>query len=627
MAVGSLSLAVLGLVREKAEDESWTVLYYAMADTNLEPDMMADVGEMGEVGSQDGLDIVALVDRSPDYTDESVLGLGDWVGAKVLEVGERDAEVTEDLGVVNTGDPAVLEKFVTDGLRDHPADHYALVFSDHGASWPGLGPDDSAQDTLTLPELTQAVGQGLAANGVDQLDLIGFDACLMGTYEVADKVAPLAQRMLASEELEPGHGWDYTSLDVLAEDEPASADRLGKELVNGFRSQAKAEETDSSITLSLVNLDKMDELQAAVGDLSTALAANVGEIAPHVARDRAKTLTFARMPDPHANPHMADLGDLVEDIDGGVADVEEKAEVVQQRLDDVVVREIEGDTMTGATGLSIYFPPYAEFYRPEYVEAAGASDWSRFLDIYYATGAAVSVPPKFTNADGAPEIDADAEGVLFSGTLDPSSEKNFAEAFVDIGVVEDDGSITNVAEVKASPERGDDDEDNEVAGEFDYTVLTLSDGTASTPAFLQVGEEMGTGTLSIPLGYYEPGQAGVGEPATVQVRLPFDPESGEVGEPSYFVYDEDAETFGEFNADPDGAIVAVLPNIAADGTTTWVPQDETLRADLDAVEADFERLETGTDLELKLSVKDFAGNDTTISGRTTVPEPDSDSDD
>ncbi len=34
----------------------------------------------------------------------------------------------------------------------------------------------------------------------------------MATYEVASAVAPFAERMLASEESEPGIGWDYTSL-------------------------------------------------------------------------------------------------------------------------------------------------------------------------------------------------------------------------------------------------------------------------------------------------------------------------------------------------------------------------------------------------------------------------------
>jgi hypothetical protein len=45
-----------------------------------------------------------------------------------------------------------------------------------------------------------------------KLDIIGFDACLMAMYEVGSTLAPYAHYLLASELLEPGHGWDYASL-------------------------------------------------------------------------------------------------------------------------------------------------------------------------------------------------------------------------------------------------------------------------------------------------------------------------------------------------------------------------------------------------------------------------------
>ena len=43
-----------------------------------------------------------------------------------------------------------------------------------------------------------------------KLDLLGFDTCLMSAYEVALQLAPYAEKLLASEETEPGHGWQYT---------------------------------------------------------------------------------------------------------------------------------------------------------------------------------------------------------------------------------------------------------------------------------------------------------------------------------------------------------------------------------------------------------------------------------
>lgn len=48
-----------------------------------------------------------------------------------------------------------------------------------------------------------------------RLSLLGFDACLMGSYDVLEALAPLTHFFLASEENEPGHGWNYKQADIL----------------------------------------------------------------------------------------------------------------------------------------------------------------------------------------------------------------------------------------------------------------------------------------------------------------------------------------------------------------------------------------------------------------------------
>src|SRR3546814_6103863 len=191
-----------------------------------------------------------MVDRAADYSAAPLLGIDDWVGAKVLESGAGEAAEVADMGDVNTGDPQVLADFSTQGIADYPAANYALVISDHGASWPGVGGDESTEhDSLTLDEIESAIAGGLEASGVEKLDLLGFDACLMATYEVASVLAPHADRMLASQELEPGHGWNYASLQVIADDPSIGVDPLGSELIDGFEAQATEQATGDSITI------------------------------------------------------------------------------------------------------------------------------------------------------------------------------------------------------------------------------------------------------------------------------------------------------------------------------------------------------------------------------------------
>ena len=43
----------------------------------------------------------------------------------------------------------------------------------------------------------------------DQFEFVGFDACLMGTVETAGLMASYARYMVASQETEPGCGWEY----------------------------------------------------------------------------------------------------------------------------------------------------------------------------------------------------------------------------------------------------------------------------------------------------------------------------------------------------------------------------------------------------------------------------------
>lgn len=121
----------------------------------------------------------------------------------------------------------MLADFLARGIEEYPAERYALILTDHGGGWPGVGPDESAgHDILDLQEIHDGIAAGLEAAGLDKLDLLGFDACLMATYETASAMAPLADRMLASQELEPGHGWDYRVLSNVAENPGITVDEV-----------------------------------------------------------------------------------------------------------------------------------------------------------------------------------------------------------------------------------------------------------------------------------------------------------------------------------------------------------------------------------------------------------------
>ncbi|MCM3516948.1 clostripain-related cysteine peptidase [Nocardioides sp. P86] len=604
------------------EGDGWTVLHYSMADTDLEPFMVGDLNELGAVGSNDNLQVRELMDRSPDYGADPALDQGDWVGARVLDLGPAGtSELVEDLGDVDSADPATLADFVAEGIEAHRAGHYALVISDHGASWPGVGPDDGTGEVLDLADLTRGISEGLERAGVDKLDLLGFDACLMASYEVASAVAPLADRLVASQELEPGHGWDYGALRLLAEDPDATADQLGAALLDGFVAQAEAEGTADGITLGLVDLTRMDEVDAAMAAFSGALAERAVAVAPVVGRAGAETLGFARSPDEAEDSHMKDLGLLATTIGVEALDVSDEADALVRAIGDAVVSEVDGAATRGATGLSIYFPPTAELADGAYLDVASAEPWADFLTAYYDAGAQIPAEEtaQFTDLADGPLVELEDGGVYVTAEYDELGQANLTDATISYAVVEPDGSLTYLGEESAAI---DPDGAPVASGFYDLTTLEISDGIDTARAYvsLLVEEDADVVSLDVPMAYYAPGDVDGETYQDVLLSIEIDVDSGDIVAETYYAYDPATEGYGELNAEPDGLIVPEVYTLLNDGSERWTPtSDVGLYADLEALTYDLVPLESGTRLQLDLTVYDYGDNASTISGFTQVP--------
>jgi hypothetical protein len=614
LTVASCGAPTAGSVDAVRSPGSWTVLTYSIADTNLEPFMMTDLEELGEIGSQEDLNLVALVDRSEDYSDEPVLGLDNWDGGKLIEIGEGEATVLEELGDINTGDPDLLAEFIAAGIELYPADHYALVISDHGASWPGVGADGSFDnDTLSLAEIDAGISAGLAAGGVEKLDLLGFDACLMATYEVASELADVSNRLVASQELEPGHGWDYRSFGLLADDPAATVDALGSAIIDGFKAQADLEGTSVDITLSLVDLTQMDAVGDALAEFTQVLIDRAEGIGPTVGRTLAETLGFGNSPDPDQDTHMADLAIFTSEIGVNLLFASDAADEVTRAINDAVLDRVEGQATQGATGLSIYFPPQLEYFDEDYRELEHVGGWMDFLDTYYGEGDDIADDPVL--ADGA-EITFGEDGVTIIGSFDDVTADNLSYAYIRYGVIEGDGSVTFLGEEDAELS---DDGSGTATGTYDLSYLTLSDGIDTVTAYLSLygDRDDDVVTADVPLAYYSPDGEEAGD---LVLSSTIDTATGETLSATYYVFDEETGTYGEFTPEPDWIIVPVVLNVLEDGTEEWLlTSDVGLFADLEVLSYDLGALPSGTQLYLELIVVDFGGGWDSVHGIVTVP--------
>jgi hypothetical protein len=194
-----------------------------------------------------------------------------------------------------------------------------------------------------------------------KLDVIVFDACLMAMVETAYAVRNVGRVMVASEEEEPGSGWDYGSwLQNVASHPDMNAQALGKELVQSY---ANRYDKDPDVTLSAVDLGAMDALASTVSALSDRLMAKIVPRLQDVKKARSACVPYRP-----GDLHGIDLGHFCDQLLKSTQDTElqNAAREVRKVLDKMVIANHAGKGRVGdpfgSTGLAIYFPASGLLY-------------------------------------------------------------------------------------------------------------------------------------------------------------------------------------------------------------------------------------------------------------------------
>ncbi|MBQ0078606.1 MAG: hypothetical protein KBS66_01770, partial [Eubacterium sp.] len=125
-----------------------------------------------------------------------------------------------------------LSKFLSWGMKNYRSDRNGVILWNHGGgSLVGFGADEYHPDNMLS---IAGIRKGFKNSGA-HFDFVGFDACMMGTIETAYALHDYADYMIASEETEPGTGWDYRNwLAELSADPGMSMKDLSKLIINDF---------------------------------------------------------------------------------------------------------------------------------------------------------------------------------------------------------------------------------------------------------------------------------------------------------------------------------------------------------------------------------------------------------
>jgi hypothetical protein len=578
---------------------SWTFLVYMVADNDLEPFGVEDLIEMSSVGSTDSFNIVVQADRSVQHSDAQVPGLGDWTSTKRLVVRAGEVEEVEDLGELNMGESSSLADFIEWGVTSYPADRYALVFWDHGAGWTGFGGDESTPngDSMNLAEIDAGMEQGMTAANLDQFSLIGFDACLMATYEVAYLMSAYGEYLLASEELEPGHGWNYERLATIANDPSTGPVEVGTSLMDGFMEFAQQSNTSQNLTLSLVDLYGLEKLALALDDLAEIMDTDLNAEVANIAKQRYGVTRFGDVPDPSRSSHMVDLGDFVWLLAEGDASFESAREKIEAGLDEALVAQVTGPMREYATGLSIYFPELSDYYQDGYDDTLGVPSWRDFLASYYelANSGEMTVP-LFANANQEAEVEAGDSAITLTGTIDDGVEF-VSSAVISYGIYDEASDDILLLGRQPAAVSGD-----TVTGSWDYSHLAVNQGGSASLVYTDV-EMISDSAISVTIPFWYRDTDGQ-EDYAFQVYI-ID-ESGNVLQS--VLYSISAAGVGQLQPKPGSAMVPIGQVIDAQGAIAWAPLSEDTFDPSSPFAFSSEYVDLGATLYAEIGVTDFAGN-------------------
>ena len=288
--------------------------------------------------------------------------------------------------------PDNLTAFINYSYDNYPADYYDLILWDHGGG-PifGYGIDENSLSgtPMKMTSLADALSNTSLITSGKKFDFIGFDACLMGSMEVAKILSNYSNYMIASEEVEPGDGWDYSFLNNLSENSKIqTSEELAKSVIDQYISSYDDYPYEVDLSLSLVDLKTIDTLIDSVDSLfSTVKEEITSQTFSQYSRIMTRDKVYGYSGRDSESYDLVDLMDLSQSLENTHGDEVSK---IKQNLKNTV--KYSRSNMDNTNGLSVYFLNYnkqaAEQMLTRYKDVAFSEKYYDFLTKYknFVTG-------------------------------------------------------------------------------------------------------------------------------------------------------------------------------------------------------------------------------------------------
>jgi len=337
----------------------WTVLIYQGGDNTLESSLAADRKEMMAATMSSKVAVVVQIDDSS-------------YGMRRLQIKNGQEYPIMGLGSGNSADADRFSDFIGWGMRVFPARRYAVIAASHGLGWRtqsasrGIISDDNAGLTMNLSNLNKAFAEAMTLPGSysRKMDLIGFDACYMGSLEVAYQLRKYGNYMVFSQAFEPADGWPYDLIlnELSINSSVHDGESWGKCICTNYRDSYEKEAPGIlSGTLSLINLCEIESFGSVFAGWAKMLYENSSTTSSVLStiRDSKKTSeTSAYVSDEYA----------LQAFD--IADYRDLSILVKSVGKSFPKSSLSSDEILSSWHRIV---PYAVQFGPRYTEAAGLS--------------------------------------------------------------------------------------------------------------------------------------------------------------------------------------------------------------------------------------------------------------
>ncbi|MGB9741487.1 MAG: clostripain-related cysteine peptidase [Candidatus Bathyarchaeia archaeon] len=379
IAIFAVTHAPLALA-SRGFKNSWTFMVYLDADNNLDSYGLLNLQQMSiGLSPEADVNVVVLMDRlaQPAY---------------VYKVTHNNIQIVLSLGEVDMGSTETLAWFVEYAMENYASKYYLLDMWDHGGGYRGVCWDESSGKHLSPHDIETALAT--AEKKVSRkIDIVGFDACLMGMIEVCYELKDVANIVIGSEMLIPGYGWPYENLmQYLSANPNVDPYTFSKEIVTEYVSYYESMQSTYFVQLSAINEAYVPEMAKGLNAFADYLSRNINEYKGVIAEARGASQQKFIMGTMGAYYYI-DLYKFTSIVMENTSDkmLDNLALTLMGSIDKMVFCEDhispQGNLDAKQYGLTINFPPNKEAYNPNYETYVQCftteTTWLNFLMTYY----------------------------------------------------------------------------------------------------------------------------------------------------------------------------------------------------------------------------------------------------